>query len=134
MPDLEGRKERKKRLQHEYYISHLAYFKQKEKIRRETHKEELTIYHKNYQNRLRMELIMILGGPVCMSQSCPISPEKLVPNGVQIDHKNGGGRQDRKTLAGPIRFYHYYLGHPEEAKEKLQVLCGYCNQLKRVTT
>jgi hypothetical protein len=52
---------------------------------------------------------------------------------LQLDHKNGGGVKDLKVFGNsPFRMYRYYVGHPDEAKEKLQVLCPNCNWLKRV--
>jgi len=47
---------------------------------------------------------------------------------LQIDHINGGGRQQRKMMNSTERFYKYVLSHPEE----FQLLCANCNQIKRV--
>lgn len=49
---------------------------------------------------------------------------------LQIDHKNGGGTKQRLTM-GVKTMWRYYLKHPEEAREKLQVLCANCNWIKR---
>lgn len=48
---------------------------------------------------------------------------------LQIDHINGGGGREIRKM-GPY-LYVYYLNHPEEAKEKLQLLCANCNWIKR---
>ena len=52
---------------------------------------------------------------------------------LTLDHKNGKGRQERKSRFGGyyIRFYKYYSEHPEEAKQNLELLCFNCNLVKK---
>lgn len=52
---------------------------------------------------------------------------------LQIDHINGCGKKERRRFKGSTSLYAYYLKHPDEAKEKLQVLCANCNWIKRHT-
>ena len=52
-------------------------------------------------------------------------------NGLQFDHKNNDGAQDRKRFKSHNAMMSYYLKNPEEAQEKLQVLCANCNWIKR---
>lgn len=49
---------------------------------------------------------------------------------LNADHKNGDGSEDKKRFADATTMRRYYLKHPEEAKEKLQVLCIMCNWFK----
>ena len=51
---------------------------------------------------------------------------------LQIDHINGGGYKELKEkFVGAQTMYNYYKNHPEEANEKLQILCANCNWIKR---
>lgn len=50
------------------------------------------------------------------------------PRGLVLDHINGDGHEDRKRIGGKIA--RYYVNNLAEAKEKLQVLCATCNQIK----
>ena len=76
------------------------------------------------QKRRRMALILLLGAK-CVSCAYTADMRALV-----VDHKFGSGTKDRKRLRNPIAYYTYYLDHPEEAREKLQVLCCNCNVIK----
>jgi len=49
---------------------------------------------------------------------------------LQIDHVDSGGTKEIE-LKGNRVMYLYYLKHPEEAKQKLQILCANCNWMKR---
>jgi hypothetical protein len=49
---------------------------------------------------------------------------------LQIDHINGRGLQDGRTLGYP-NLYVYYTARPDIAKKTLQVLCANCNWIKR---
>jgi len=48
--------------------------------------------------------------------------------GLVLDHIHGDGQQDRKRLGNKIA--RYYAKHPDEARDRLQVLCAICNQIK----
>lgn len=48
--------------------------------------------------------------------------------GLVLDHINGDGGEDRKRIGTKIA--RYYVNHIDEAKQKLQVLCATCNQIK----
>jgi len=50
--------------------------------------------------------------------------------GLVLDHINGDGHEDRKRIGNKIA--RYYAKNLEEAKQKLQVLCATCNQIKSV--
>lgn len=48
---------------------------------------------------------------------------------LDLEHKNGGGRKERRHMGGN-NFYVYYFTHPDEARKKLQVFCSNCNRIK----
>ena len=52
--------------------------------------------------------------------------------GLQLDHINDNGKEDRKRVG--IRISRYYLKNLEEAKSILQVLCGTCHCIKTYKT
>ena len=79
---------------------------------------------KKYRDKTRLNLINLLGGPVCVR--CGFNDIRA----LQIDHKNGGGvRETRKIGNFPMTLK--YLKNPKSAKEKLQILCANCNWIKR---
>lgn len=49
---------------------------------------------------------------------------------LDIDHKNGGGCQHRKSSGGPNAVYREIRTMPNP-HEKYQLLCSNCNQSKR---
>ncbi len=71
----------------------------------------------------RREVVRRLGGR-CIQ--CGFSDIRA----LVLDHKTGDGGQDRKRVGN--RIARYYVRHPDEAKEKLQVLCANCNMIKAV--
>lgn len=83
-----------------------------EKNRQELHRDNLK----------RGILISALGG------KCIRCGYDLDFRGLQIDHINGNGKEDRKKVGS--RIARYYVNNIEEAKLKLQVLCGTCHSIK----
>lgn len=79
---------------------------------------------REYRYRVKDKLFDILGHK-CVK--CGFDDKRA----LQFDHKNGDGNIDRKKLGGCDASYRYYVKHPEEAKEKLQVMCANCNWIKR---
>lgn len=101
-----------------------------------THKNESSEYHKKWYEHKRISilfrrqlthksLIKLLGGKCvrCKSQK-----------DLEIDHIWGGGGADRaiRFLKSNDRMYRYYLAHPNEAKDELQILCSFHNLEKRI--
>jgi hypothetical protein len=72
--------------------------------------------------RKRQELLVALGGACAQ---CGYSADL---RGLVLDHKRGDGYEDRKRFGAKI--FRYYIKHLEEAKDRLQVLCATCNQIK----
>ena len=85
-----------------------------------------------HKRSARSRLFEMLGGRRCNNYLCPIPREKLHPLAVDISHKFNDGNQDRKKFGGNDALIRYYLEHPNEAKEKLEVLCCYCNKLRQL--
>lgn len=52
---------------------------------------------------------------------------------LQFDHIKGDRKNDKKYQTGMHNFCRYYALNPEEARQKLQVLCIACNYLKDIT-
>lgn len=51
---------------------------------------------------------------------------------LQIDHINGGGKQEVKQIGSNAAFYKILVDMPtKELKSKYQVLCANCNWIKR---
>ena len=55
----------------------------------------------------------------------------------QMHHKNGDGKEDRERFrarCGTMTIKRYYINHPDEAREKLVIMCYAChNPLGRLT-
>lgn len=109
------------------------YFAIKNRINRIKSSRPLKIIHvsnpKQYgrtrYHKFRNMLFEILGGVVCVK--CGFSDKRA----LHFDHKNGGGKQDRKKFNNSSSmFLLYYVSRPELAKQKLQVLCANCNFIK----
>ena len=79
---------------------------------------------KRYSTTIRIKLLLLLGDK-CVR--CGFSDVRA----LQIDHINGGGKQEMKKFGTNIVMYQYYVKNPEEAKQKLQILCANCNWIKR---
>lgn len=77
-----------------------------------------------YRMSIRIFLIELLGG-VCIM--CGYNKDI---RGLELDHINGGGLRERKTFGSRDGMIIYYRKHPEEAKMKLQLLCGTCHNIK----
>lgn len=69
---------------------------------------------------LRLRVLMLFGGKC---QYCGFSD----PRALQVDHKNGGGNQERKILKGTSSRYKQVLADPT----RYQLLCANCNWIKR---
>lgn len=113
--DQNGNQIREKRL--EYYS----------KNRKVLIKKRITLRRKNgsTSKRRRLELIGILGG------KCVTCGYNSNTRALMVDHINGGGSKERREFGSLLRLYRYYVKNPEEAKNRLQILCANCNCIKR---
>ncbi len=96
---------------------------------RNAHPADVRLSMRKYNDRLRVKLLLLLGG--CECRSCHYDTNVYA---LQIDHIDGNGREDERRLGRSHAMYRYYLLHPEEALSKLQVLCANCNYIKRYHT
>lgn len=69
-------------------------------------------------------LFKILGGFKC----CECGFDN--PLALQIEHKTNTGYLDKKRFNRHDQFFRYYITHPLEAIEYLQIMCANCNQIK----
>lgn len=69
------------------------------------------------KQRITREFRQLLGGKCVV---CGTTEQ------LECDHILGGGRKERKEIFGDDRMamFLYYLKHPDEAKEELQLLCS----------
>jgi len=95
-------------------------------------KARLIQFSNNHNKKVRKAIIDLLGDK-CSNLACPIPKRKMNPKCLHIDHINGGGKNELRNRFNHnvYNMYAYYIAHPEEAKQKLQILCVYCNWLKR---
>ena len=48
------------------------------------------------------------------------------PMVLEFNHKNGGGNRHREEVGAPMR--NWVIHNPEEAREKLELLCANCHR------
>ncbi len=110
----ERNKEKVKQRVMKYYYQHrqekIEYAKKYQKV----NKEKKQIWNNRDRQRVRRELLLLLG------KRCIVCD---TTERIEIDHKTAGGNADRLSKGNNHDMYRYYLKHPEEAKEKLQLLC-----------
>ena len=91
------------------------------KMRREDpgYVERLRSHARDYNRRLRQAVLERLG------QKCSRCGYKDV-RALEIDHKFGGGTEERRRLGYPT-YYVHVLRH----LDRFQILCANCNMIKR---
>ncbi len=90
---------------------------------RETHREQIRAKQKIFHMRRREELFALMGDK-CLN--CGFSDRRA----LQIDHVNGGGIKERKSLN--TKDFHSLVLRTVKSKEiKYQLLCANCNWIKR---
>jgi len=128
-----------KKAQHEYnrnyYLTHKEeIIKRKkdrklanpEKIREQDRRSYLKFREKpiairaKNTRKLRQEVILSLGGKC---KKCNFFDWRA----LQIDHKEGEGREDRKRFTNQFAYWRYVIQNPI----KYQLLCANCNWIKR---
>jgi len=94
------------------------------------HRKEI---YKQKQRRINecKDKIMYLLGNKCANPNCPILPEKLDKRALQIDHIHGGGNKEKKNFSGREGYYGYILKQIKSGSKDYQLLCAYCNWIKR---
>lgn len=139
----EEHKEEVKRKAREYYAQTAPERKAQKKVYYE--KNRLTIlpkqsiiskknYRENPEKKLlrerrrrqthRIQLLTEIGGCIC--KNCGFDDWRA----LQVDHVNGGGRQEHRTnkaLKSAKRYHEHILKNPEQ----YQILCANCNNIKK---
>ena len=77
--------------------------------------------HKRHYDTLKIEVFNVLGN-VC--RACGLIDARV----LQIDHVNGGGREDRKKHGRPEVMFRSII--KEGHQNKYQLLCANCHALK----
>lgn len=95
---------------------------------RVNHKEKIRQYYTRLQRtsrqRIKNSLFKILGGYKCSRCNC------IDEDVLHIDHIYDTGRLDKKRFKTHDIFMSYYIRHPLEAFNNLQILCANCNWKK----
>jgi predicted RNA-binding Zn-ribbon protein involved in translation (DUF1610 family) len=84
----------------------------------------------HYSLEARQEVIKFLGIK-CSNSNCPIPQEKIDIRGLEIDHVNNNGNEDRRKIGFGYSYYKKILERVKEGSKDYQVLCAYCNRIKR---
>jgi hypothetical protein len=102
-----------------YRQAHLEEERAKDKAFRDAHKAERYAAHKEWQRKLRAEVLETLGGKcVCCGES--------EPKFLAIDHINGDGAEHRRKIGKGIYSWLKKNGYPPG----FQLLCHNCNIAK----
>jgi hypothetical protein len=113
--------------------------KRSKKWRLEHPEQARCLSRSSYKNRTKKykHLIFSFFNYRCSNPNCPIPRDKLDTRALQIDHVNGGAYKEGRRINSKPEEYPKYLQIVYESllkKEgKYQVLCVYCNWLKRYT-
>lgn len=81
-------------------------------------------YQKEYNSRRRLGVIKLLGGKC---KHCGFERK----DALQIDHVNGDGFKDRKSLKKKATLYDRVRFDVSHGSKKYQLLCANCNWIKR---
>ena len=98
---------------------------------RNKNRKKIMLEARVIRKKKRWELIDLLGGK-CSNPDCPIPIEKIDKRALQIDHVYGGGTKERKQLT--THQLEIILLKRIKSGEKIQdyqLLCAYCNWMKR---
>lgn len=97
----------------------------------EKHKSRIALKHHNELDKRRLQrrakriaLMEYLGGKCAY---CAMNDYRA----LQFDHIHGGGIKEIKRFGSHEKMCKYYYNHLDEAKTRLQILCGSCNMIKR---
>ena len=122
-------KNKEKKLQQEkdwYYKNHEYRKKQmREYYQIPVNRDRRKAISKTHRIRAKFTMFEILGSDKCVK--CGYSD----PRALQIDHIHGGGRKERKLRRSHISMLKFYITRPAYAKQRLQILCANCNQVKK---
>lgn len=98
---------------------------------RERYNKNTRLSARRRSKAIHLEILQLLGNK-CSNPNCPIPPEKMDIRCLQIDHINGGGTKERKQFSNYVVYKRYVLSQLKIGSKDYQLLCAYCNWLKRV--
>lgn len=117
--------EKRKESVNRYYERNKLECNRRNRINYQKNREKYLLRAKlKYENQ-RNQLYEILGGKKCIK----CGYEGLALN---FEHINNDGVNDKKRIGNTKKQVYYYLNHPEEARQKLQVYCANCNWEKEL--
>ncbi len=88
------------------------------------HRKRINTYVHEYQANKRVEFLNIIVGEKNMRcRICNFNDMRF----LDAHHIRGGGTEDRARFGSQLSYYNYYISHPDEAREKLEILCRHCN-------
>jgi len=119
-------KDRKQKRQYmkDYWVTHPEKYADQ--------KKSMTKFHRKQRQSLRVEIIQLLGSK-CSNTDCPIPPEKMDIRCLQIDHINGNGNKERSQFSNYNQWLKFILPKIQVGSKDYQLLCAYCNWIKRYT-
>lgn len=106
-----------------YYTKHREEIIRKHKMNLRNHPEKIRKINNKSNAKLRIKVLDKFGRK-CNNPDCPIPPEKLDFRSLQLDHINDDGWKERALKYG---IYRKALKDPKD----YQLLCAYCNWMKR---
>ena len=104
---------------------------------RKNNREQINLNKRKSAKILRMKIkneIYQLLGNECSNPNCPIPKEKMDIRCLHIDHVHGGGSsgKNKNGRCTPLA-YRKILQAIKSGSKDYQLLCAYCNWLKRYT-
>jgi len=127
-------KEKKLKYLQNYRVIHKNKIKEYSKNWREINKERISKKRVEKTQKLRLEVMKKLtdGNIRCQNPNCSTFGGCKDIRCLQIDHIDGGGTKERKTVRS-YSFYSKLLKLPsKELKSKYKLLCANCNCIKRI--
>ncbi len=124
---------RNKKACKQYYQRNKEKIKERDRIRcklyYDAHREEGLLSRWKYRHETRLALLRLISsdGVHLQCVSCGYNTDIRA---LVADHIHNDGYLDKKRFRTNLVAATYYLKHPEEAKQKLQILCCNCNQIK----
>ena len=101
---------------------------------KEKQKEYIRAYNKQRKRRYKKEIFDILGHK-CNNPLCPIPRDLMDERALVIEHVKGHGRKERMLRSNSTAYIYYkrVLDKIRNGSKEYQILCMYCNWLKRFT-
>lgn len=96
-----------------------------------------SVYSRNYRNRLKEKAFMVISDSlICQKHEewkCCNPDSDLYIRCLTLDHINDDGNEHRNEIdLRGVKIYNWVLKHPQEAKEKLQILCMNAQIIKQL--